>query len=63
MNEDQRYVKTNQIMLFNFLFFFYFKGFGFVTFASSDDADVAREKLHGAIIEGRKIEVCIILVF
>ncbi|CAF3590551.1 unnamed protein product [Rotaria sp. Silwood1] len=33
------------------------KGFGFVTFASSDDADTAREKLHGAIIEGRKIEV------
>ncbi|CAF2589907.1 unnamed protein product [Rotaria sp. Silwood2] len=33
------------------------KGFGFVTFASSDDADAAREKLHGAIIEGRKIEV------
>ncbi|CAF2045101.1 unnamed protein product [Rotaria magnacalcarata] len=33
------------------------KGFGFVTFASSDDADVAREKLHGAVVEGRKIEV------
>jgi RNA recognition motif-containing protein len=33
------------------------KGFGFVTFASTDDADVAREKLHGATIEGRKIEV------
>jgi RNA recognition motif-containing protein len=33
------------------------KGFGFVTFASSDDADIARDKLHGAIIEGRKIEV------
>lgn len=33
------------------------KGFGFVTFASSDDADGAREKLHGAVVEGRKIEV------
>ncbi|CAF1474787.1 unnamed protein product [Adineta ricciae] len=33
------------------------KGFGFVTFASSDDADAAREKLHGAVVEGRKIEV------
>ncbi|CAF4285516.1 unnamed protein product, partial [Rotaria sp. Silwood2] len=32
-------------------------GFGFVTFASSDDADAAREKLHGAVVEGRKIEV------
>jgi RNA recognition motif-containing protein len=37
----------------------YFQGFGFVTFASSDDADAAREKLHGAVVEGRKIEVCI----
>ncbi|CAF1456438.1 unnamed protein product, partial [Adineta steineri] len=33
------------------------KGFGFVTFASSDNADTAREKLHGAVVEGRKIEV------
>ncbi|UJR14191.1 hypothetical protein I4U23_001184 [Adineta vaga] len=33
------------------------KGFGFVTFASSGDADAAREKFHGAVIEGRKIEV------
>jgi RNA recognition motif-containing protein len=39
-----------------------FKGFGFVTFASSDDADIARDKLHGIIIEGRKIEVFIILL-
>ena len=38
-------------------FFFFSQGFGFVTFASSDDADVAREKLHGAVVEGRKIEV------
>ena len=33
------------------------QGFGFVTFASCEDADGAREKLHGAVIEGRKIEV------
>jgi RNA recognition motif-containing protein len=33
------------------------KGFGFVTFASSVDAEMAREKLHGTIVEGRKIEV------
>ncbi len=39
-----------------------FKGFGFVTFASSDDADIARDKLHGIIIEGRKIEVFTILL-
>ncbi|CAF4731681.1 unnamed protein product, partial [Rotaria magnacalcarata] len=32
------------------------KGFGFVTFALNEDADAAREKFHGAIIEGRKIE-------
>lgn len=34
------------------------QGFGFVTFASSADADRAREKLHGTVVEGRKIEVC-----
>ncbi|XP_043212391.1 RNA binding protein fox-1 homolog 2-like isoform X2 [Amphibalanus amphitrite] len=33
------------------------KGFGFVTFASSEDADRARLKLHGQVVEGRKIEV------
>ncbi|XP_077482334.1 RNA binding protein fox-1 homolog 3-like isoform X2 [Stigmatopora argus] len=33
------------------------KGFGFVTFESSADADRAREKLNGTIVEGRKIEV------
>ncbi|XP_034750150.1 RNA binding protein fox-1 homolog 1 isoform X14 [Etheostoma cragini] len=33
------------------------KGFGFVTFEHSVDADRAREKLHGTVVEGRKIEV------
>lgn len=33
------------------------KGFGFVTMVNSADAERAREKLHGTIIEGRKIEV------
>ena len=33
------------------------KGFGFVTFAHSVNADRAREKLNGSIVEGRKIEV------
>ncbi|XP_038066983.1 RNA binding protein fox-1 homolog 3-like isoform X3 [Patiria miniata] len=33
------------------------KGFGFVTFQNSSDADRAREKLNGSIVEGRKIEV------
>ncbi|XP_075771098.1 RNA binding protein fox-1 homolog 3-like isoform X4 [Pelodiscus sinensis] len=33
------------------------KGFGFVTFDSSQDADQAREKLNSTIVEGRKIEV------
>lgn len=34
------------------------QGFGFVTFANSADADRARDRLHGSVIEGRKIEVC-----
>ncbi|XP_013913782.1 PREDICTED: RNA binding protein fox-1 homolog 1-like [Thamnophis sirtalis] len=33
------------------------KGFGFVTFENSQDADRAREKLNSSIVEGRKIEV------
>ncbi|XP_038129680.1 RNA binding protein fox-1 homolog 2-like isoform X2 [Cyprinodon tularosa] len=33
------------------------KGFGFVTFENSADAEKAREKLHGTQVEGRKIEV------
>ncbi|XP_066568869.1 RNA binding protein fox-1 homolog 1-like [Amia ocellicauda] len=33
------------------------KGFGFVTFDTAMDADRAREKLNGTIVEGRKIEV------
>ncbi|XP_011483663.1 RNA binding protein fox-1 homolog 1-like isoform X2 [Oryzias latipes] len=33
------------------------KGFGFVTFESAAEADRAREKLNGTIVEGRKIEV------
>lgn len=33
------------------------QGFGFVTFANSSDADRARDKLNGTVVEGRKIEV------
>jgi len=33
------------------------KGFGFVTFSSSVEADRAREELHGSVVEGRKVEV------
>ncbi|KAM7134489.1 LOW QUALITY PROTEIN: RNA binding protein fox-1 homolog 1-like [Macrochelys suwanniensis] len=33
------------------------KGFGFVTFDSSQDAEQAREKLNSTVVEGRKIEV------
>lgn len=33
------------------------QGFGFVTFESANEADRAREKLNGTIVEGRKIEV------
>lgn len=33
------------------------QGFGFVTFENSTDAEKAREKLNGTLVEGRKIEV------
>ncbi|XP_052235447.1 RNA binding protein fox-1 homolog 2-like isoform X4 [Dreissena polymorpha] len=33
------------------------KGFGFVTFQNSAEADRAREKLNGTVVEGRKVEV------
>ncbi|XP_029706135.1 RNA binding protein fox-1 homolog 2 isoform X2 [Takifugu rubripes] len=33
------------------------KGFGFVTFETSADAERAKEKLHGTLVEGRKIEM------
>ena len=36
------------------------QGFGFVTFAHSADAERARLKMHGTVIEGRKIEVCML---
>ena len=39
------------------LFSLCMQGFGFVTFANSSDADRAREKLNGTVVEGRKIEV------
>ena len=34
----------------------YVQGFGFVTFANSADAEQAREKMSGTVVEGRKIE-------
>jgi len=37
------------------------QGFGFVTFANSTDAERAREKMNGAVVEGRKIEVHVCL--
>lgn len=40
-----------------FPLFFGLQGFGFVTFETSADAERAKEKLHGTLVEGRKIEV------
>lgn len=39
------------------------QGFGFVTFANSADAERARDRLHGTVVEGRKIEVCMIISY
>lgn len=39
------------------------QGFGFVTFETSADAEKARERLHGTIVEGRKIEVSLSFSF
>lgn len=45
------------------LFLSCMQGFGFVTFEHSVDADRAREKLHGTVVEGRKIEVHVLKYF
>ena len=37
------------------------KGFGFVTMETSDGATKAKKALHGKEIEGRKIEVSILI--
>lgn len=51
-------IRDKEIMhFFSCLFLSYVQGFGFVTFEHSMDADRAREKLHGTVVEGRKIEV------
>ncbi|KAF6775445.1 hypothetical protein AHF37_05009 [Paragonimus kellicotti] len=34
-----------------------YRGFGFVTFATNEEADRARENLNGTVVEGRKIEI------
>ena len=39
------------------------QGFGFVTFANTEDADRARESLNATVVEGRKIEVCMTISF
>ena len=45
------------IMHAPFYFFSCMQGFGFVTFANAAEADRAREKLNGTVVEGRKVEV------
>jgi len=48
---------VNGMRLCVFSFSRHEQGFGFVTFASSADAEQAREKMNGSVVEGRKIEV------
>lgn len=50
-------------VLFSRFFLSCMQGFGFVTFEHSVDADRAREKLHGTVVEGRKIEVHVLKYF
>jgi len=38
------------------------QGFGFVTFANASDAERARLRMHGLLIEGRRIEVHVSLL-
>ena len=54
--ENCVYVDLHDLM-HAYLFSSCMQGFGFVTFATSADADRAREKLNGTVVEGRKIEV------
>ena len=37
------------------------KGFGFVTFSNGDDALKAKDDLNGKVIDGRKIEVSLVI--
>lgn len=57
-DDRRRYLTRLQNRLINRLWGrVHMQGFGFVTFESSTEADRAREKLNGTIVEGRKIEV------
>jgi len=44
------------------VFVLYVQGFGFVTFANSADAEQARQKMSGTVVEGRKIEVSVYII-
>ena len=33
------------------------RGFGFVYFKNIDDAEIAKEKVHGSIVQGKQIRV------
>lgn len=49
--------KKNSIGVFEKQTVFDQQGFGFVTFSNGEDANRAREKLNGTIVDGRKVEV------
>ncbi len=64
MNADLRFQNiSSQQLLFDAIITQILQGFGFVTFANSDDADHARERLNGQVVEGRKIEVFINITY
>lgn len=57
MNVAQKYVCISLCAHMWSVDLFILQGFGFVTFANSEDALKSKEHLNNKVIDGRKIEV------
>lgn len=62
MNVDQRFFTVCSTWFDGQLIFVMFQGFGFITFDTKEEAEIAKKGLNGTIVEGRKIEVCDLLI-